>query len=319
VVKKNVCAFRSVLAHALGKYAGTQAGRRLIDKDVIGGLSSEELNERLVEKCVSNYLAEAGTDRVAKESRIRGVVSTIRQARSIFAKPAMKCYRDLHLPDLRGFMEAAVPQAKAPPQTHLESTAIEAMAKAALKLRETNPNLYLVHLLARHLGMRNDEIESARMEWIERRSSEVWLPNGERREIAAIMAIRIRSDWEPKQSEGEVPISPDVLAEIDALTADRAPQDYIVAGPNMTARADLVNREHNDFVRHWTKHCRKKGYEMRRWAATLVAERQGEEMAERFLRHKAKSVAWKFYLTRQVPPAPITFADCGLTAPAEAS
>ncbi|MHA3772216.1 hypothetical protein ACXR0O_11840 [Verrucomicrobiota bacterium sgz303538] len=74
--------------------------------------------------------------------------------------------------------------------------------------------------------------------------------------------------------------------------------------------ANLVDRDHADFLRRWVEGHAKVSYELRGWAATVVAQRQGEEFAERFLRHKTKTVAGKHYITQQSPPAPITLGDC---------
>jgi hypothetical protein len=281
-------------------------------------LSSGVLTEQLVEKFFAEYVKEAGDDYLARDSKIRGANATLRNARSMFSAHGMKCYRGLNLPDLTKFLKTRIVE---DPDVRHEGIPDEVMweiVQAAECLRSECPPLYVAHLLYRHLGMRNDEVENSRVEWIVRRPGEVFLPDGERREIAGYMSIKRRSYWIPKRSTGDVPISPDVMAIIDELSAGKGANDYLIDAPHPTARYDLVYLDHGDFVRPWLEAFPKKSYELRRWAATRVAKRQGEEFAERFLRHKSTTTAGRHYITDHAPIAPITLADVGLEACSDA-
>lgn len=275
-------------------------------------VSTSALTEELVEKFFADHVKEAGDNLIERDARIRGANSTLRNARSMFSPTAMKCYRGMQLPDLAGFLKASTMEDPAVEHLEISSLTMWEIAQAALCLRDQSPALYVAHLLYRHLGMRNDEIENARLEWMEKRSESVWLPNGERRAIAGFMVIKKRKEWAPKRSSGEVPIAPAVWREIRRCSGAKQPGDFLIKARSTTDRSDLVDRLHSAFVRPWMDGHAKTSYELRRWAATVVAKRQGDEFADRFLRHKAKSVAGKHYLTGHAPVAPITFKDCGL-------
>lgn len=321
--EKNISSFALTMKErsAAGYVSALKSVVRRVHGDDMSRVPATALNEELVEKFFAAYLKEAPEgDLLARDGRVRGANSTLNQARAMFGEVALKCYRGMKLPDLKRFLKARVMNSPAVEHGEISAGTIWEMAQAALCLRDQCPALYLAHLCYRHLGMRNDEIEHARWGWIEERAETVWLLKGKKpvaREVAAMMVIKRRKEWVPKRGSGEVPIAPDVWAEFKALRpADAKPEDFIVAAPTMSARADLVDRDHNDFVRPWVVEHRKRSYELRRWAATLVAKRQGDEFADRFLRHKSKSTAGKHYLTAHAPIAPITLEDCGLASPA---
>ncbi len=273
-------------------------------------VSTSALTEELCEKFFAAHVKEAGGDLIERDARIRGANSTLRNARAMFSATAMKCYRRLHLPDLGGFLKASTMDDPTVEHQEITSAAMWEIAQAARWLRDQMPALYVTHLLYRHLGMRNDEIENARLEWMEKRSDVVWLPDGQRRAIAGYMVIKKRKEWAPKRSSGEVPIAPAVWREIRRFSTAKQPGDFLIEARNITERSWLVDRDHSEFVRPWMTEHSKTSYELRRWAATVVAKRQGDEFADRFLRHKSKSVAGKHYLTAHAPVAPLTFTDC---------
>lgn len=301
-----------------GRGGGDEAKRRVVDVAAIDRLPADVLTEETVEAFLRNYLAPAGSDLLARDRRVHGARAAVRLARMMFEPQAMKCYRGLNVPDLSGFRAAALPEAPELARDEIDAETMREMSKAALDLRESNPALYLVHLLFRHAGMRNDEIENARVEWIERAGPGdvrgVTLPSGECRPIAAYVSIRKRAYWKPKQSSGRVALSWDVFAELRRWIDGRAGEELLVPAPTKTARWELINVAHNDFVRPWLGGFRKRSYELRRWAATTIATlHQSDAMAEKFLRHATKTTAGKFYVPPDtVTPAPITLADAGL-------
>lgn len=272
------------------------------------------------------------------EVRLRGALRTLALARQMFSAQTRECFKGVALPPkLEDFLKR--PAEKAPRRQHeaLSDEAMRAMSTAALALRTEQPALYAVHLLFRHLGMRNDEIANARVEWIERLAvpKEVFLFDGSKRRVAAFMHIVNRDYWAVKKSGGKVPMAAEVLAEIDAacggegcqvvrLSGDSngaagAAEDgkaFLIPALTPTARWDLVNLAHNDFVRSWTGHLQKRSYELRRWAGTKVRMlHRSREMGDVFLRHAPTSVGELNYFTDAPVPAPITLSDVGLTVP----
>ena len=288
--------------------------RRALARDEIDSISAKCLEQSsLIPDFIRLHVATAGDDRARRDSRIRGGVSTVIQARSVFSRAALaECYGSLVLPDLTAFLKAPLPAKKNPPKEGLADSDVWEIAQAATWLREPDPQLYVVHLLFRHLALRNDEIEAARVEWFVPRSGLVTLRNGETRPIAGVVQVITRPYWEPKASAGEVPISPCVWAELAPFLAGRAPLDHIVPASTPTDRAEAVDRRHGDFVRPWCANFRKKSYELRRWGQTLVKAREGDDMARRFVRHTDSSTGGRFYDTSAILPAPISLADCGI-------
>lgn len=307
---------RRVVAWAKGTH-GRPVGkvRDQVDAAAVDKLSSEILSQELVEEFCRNYVAAAGGDMLERDQRLRGAHSILRNARALFEGRALSVYKGLTLPDLGKFLAAALRKAVPVEHESLSDKAVREMATEALKLREVEDPLYLVHLLFRHVGMRNDEIENMRVEWIEEFAEPraVFLPDGSKREIAGVVAIRRRSYWVPKRSAGDVPLSADVLAELEKWTKDRQGDEVLVPAATATDRWELIYRRHSDFVRPWTGDRQKTSYELRRWGATKIARlHQSAEMADRFLRHARTTTAERHYLTELPLPCPITLADCGV-------
>lgn len=302
--------------------AGAECERLHFTKEqlaVIDRESAEILNADLIEKFLERYLAPAGSDVLKRQNRINGALAAIRFARAMFDKVALeKCYRELRMPSLDGFLECSVIEApKRKPQVITDATVRE-MGRAINWLREAQPELYLVHLLCRHFGLGNDEIENALVGWIQPAglgdTRGVVLPNGDCRPVAAYLSVKWRSDWHGKTDarEGRVAISADVYAELLPWVEGRRADELLVPAVNKTARANLIDRAHASFMRHWVADFTKRGYELRRWSASKVAElHQNEAKGGEFLRHAAKSTAARFYLKEPVT-TPIILADCGL-------
>jgi hypothetical protein len=306
--------------------------RRSFDAQAVGSRSLAVLAaEDFVPRFERAYLEQAKGDKVRREQLLRGAHAVLRNARAMFEPVAMRAYKGLELPDLGHFLKTPMKQARAVQHGRLEDAAVREMALAAMALRESDPELYRVHVALRHLGLRNDELMQARVEWVERCEREVKLPGGELRKlaladgsvieatvpvvrkVAALFNVTLRAYWEPKGNEGVVAISPEVLAELAPWIDGRKPADFLVPGRTKTEVWELIYVRHADFVRPWTAHLAKRGYELRRWGATKVALlHQSEEMADLFLRHAKTTTAQKHYLTERPLPCPITLGDVGL-------
>jgi hypothetical protein len=141
--------------------------------------------------------------------------------------------------------------------------------------------------LHKFAGLRNDEICQARVEWFMR------APYGQ-----VFIAITRRPYFEPKQTEGHVPIHSSVAALLAPFVAGKAPTDFLVDATSVTARQELVDRTHAEWIRQFLPADKfaKAGYELRRWAAQVMELRYGKDAAENFLRHKRSGVAAAHYL-----------------------
>lgn len=291
--------------------------RRQVDEAAIGRVPASVLTAELVANFETAYLAPHRGNPVRLEQALRTAHSVVRNARSLFGRRAMKCYAGLELPDLNGFLTEPLNEAEAVRHKRLDDEAVKEMAAASVKLKTSEPELYLVHLLARQLALRPVEIEALRVGWLKelRTPKTVSLPSGEKREIVAVCAVEKTEFYDPKGSSGEVPISACVWDELRPYLEGRDNGELAVRAESDRARHELIYRRHADFCRPWTSEHQKKAYELRRWAATKIAMLHGVvEMAERFIRHspRRKSVAELHYITELALPAPLTLADVGL-------
>ena len=202
-------------------------------------------------------MAAAKTEPERRRART-SIRSYVVQARSLVAPRKMRFYDDLHLPDLSGFRNERVEMPKRTKPRALDIGVIAAINAAAPKLAETDPAVYVAFLMFSRLGLRNVEIRNARWSWIE---------NGR---IGIIE--RPEENFYPKGSEGWVPIAPDVLKELMRFR-HLSTNDYIVPGRTPTERKDAVDRRHSAWVGQWIKDRSKTSYELRRYAGSLVYQR----------------------------------------------
>lgn len=260
-------------------------------------LMSTMLDSATVRAFKKNYLAAAGEDREALERRRRGAETLLRNVRAVFSRHAMPLYRDLFLPKLEDFLREARVDADDRKHVAISPDALRAI-DAAIQVKdqtvgplpayEVAPELWLVHALAKFAGLRNDEICEVRPEWFVR------APWGQ-----VFLGVLRRPYFEPKQSEGFVPIHSAVAALLSPFVKDLKPTDYLVLPKGtVTDRANLVNRTHAAFMRRFlpADQFAKAGYELRRWAAQIFELRHGKDAAENFLRHKRAGVAAAHYL-----------------------
>jgi hypothetical protein len=308
---------RRLIAWARGLHTQREgAQRRTVDEAAVDALPGSVLSAELVEAFEFAYVSSAGTSPMARAAALRGAHAVVRNAKALFGRRALRCYAKLVLPDVSSFMAAQLNRADAAPLRDLEDATVQAMARAALGLRESDRELYVVHLCCRHLGMRPVELAAARVGWFAPRAvpARVVLPSGEVRAVVADVAIVKTHDFDPKGTEGAVSISADVWAELLPFLQGRPAGEYLLE-PGTVKRETLrlVYERHADFVRPWLGEFAKKGYELRRWGATKVATlHESEEKAERFLRHAKRTTAGRHYITRDAVIVPITLGDCGI-------
>lgn len=286
-ITANVAALKNFLRWA----AGTPGERN--DSADVEGMKADGLTVELVTKFKTNYLATAGDDRLAREKRRRGAASWLRQARSLFSAQAQLQYKDLTMPDLKNFLTAANLSAEQRVHLPITNEILMAMDKAAELLRESNPDLWLVHALHKFCGLRNDEIAQVRVEWFSR------APWGQ-----VFLSVETRAYYEPKGSSGHVPITTGVAQLLAKYVTGRGPADFLVLPEGTKSdRAELIDRTHAEWIRQFLPADKyvKAGYELRRWSAQVMETRYGRDAAEAFLRHAPKTVAERHYFERWYP------------------
>lgn len=286
-VQSNAWALQNFLRWAHGS-----AGKRNDTVDV-DKLKAVVLTDELVGKFKVNYLASAGEDRVAKEERRRGAASVLRQMRSVFSDRARLLYKELAMPKLDNFLTAARIDTEQRVHLPIGDNVLRAMDDAMMELKDKKSPLWLVHALHKFAGLRNEEIEQVRVEWFCR------APWGQ-----VFLSVITRPYYEPKGSQGHVPITNAVAQLLAPYVLDREPGDFLVLpDANKTDRQNLVYREHADWIRKFLPADKylKAGYELRRWSAQVMETRYGRDAAEAFLRHAPKTVAERHYFERWYP------------------
>ncbi len=267
------------------------------------------LTEDLVKGFRANWLSVVKPGDVRGEaSRRRSGDSTLRQARACFSADGMRCYAGMGLPDLQGFLKAGGFGSQAPQHAEIAGDVMGAMARAADGLREGNPRLYVVHLMAKFLGLRNNEIWAAQVGWFRE------LVYGEGRPGQWVLEIseRTAQNWRPKGGDrglsyGQVPICREVMRElVQAWRALGLPVDdweackdlYCVPGAHETERRDVVDREHAAWIRGFlpSSDFAKAGYELRRFGRQrMAAKYRSREVGEAFIRHKGPADSGRNY------------------------
>jgi hypothetical protein len=261
---------------------------RTVYETAADGQSSSVLTADLIRSFQRTRLASANTEAERRRARA-SIRSYVVQARSLIAPRKMHFYEGLNLPDLSGFRSERVEMPKRAKPRALNTGVIAAINAAAPKLATTDPAVYVAFLMFSRLGLRNVEIRNAKWSWIE---------NGR---IGIIE--RPEENFYPKGSEGWVPISPDVLAELMKFR-HLSTNDYIVPGVTATDRKDAVDRRHSAWIGRWIKDRSKTSYELRRYAGSLVYQATRDILKVRdFLRHASVETTqqWYAYLLEDVP------------------
>lgn len=184
--------------------------------------------------------------------------STLRQARALFGRRPMAHYksRGWVIPDtLEGFMRA--PRVKEVSHTYIPipDKQLEAIREALSDLKLEDERLWVFHLMARLMGLRQSEILRSRRHWLINRAGR-WFLAVNRRE----------GEEAPKRSDREVPV-PSVLVAWWEENAD----DYLIPAKGKTEREEIA-RAHSKWLRKFIGYERTKtNHELRKHAGSVVA------------------------------------------------
>lgn len=269
------------------------------EREAVDELAVSVLTDELVKSFRVNWLSGVSPGDVRGEaSRRRSGDSMLRQARACFSAEGLRCYSGLGVPDLAGFLKAGGFGSSAPQHEELSGARLGEMARAAEALKAENPRLYVVHLLAKFLGLRNNEIWAVRVGWfkeIQYQTGGAW---------QWVLEFSERCNFLPKGfSFGQVPVKREVMTELAAawraLGVDLENADALaVPGATETERRNVVDREHAEWIRAFVpaEEFAKAGYELRRWARQrMAAKYRSREVGEAFIRHKGPADAGRHY------------------------
>lgn len=292
-VRGNLSALKSFLTWAHG-----EKGVKKEDLNIEAISAQIFADELWVGKFRQNYLAQAGDDREAREARRRGAASILRQVKSLFSKQAMLIYRELNLPNLDAFRAASSMETEDRVHRTITPSTMGEMWHAMVKLKtgaaveSPEAQLWLVHNLTKFLGLRNDEIKHARVEWFKR------APWGQ-----IFFSVLRTPYFEPKRSQGHIPLTAEVAQLFAPFCEGKQPGDFLVTAKHVTEREILVDKTHADWMRQFLPagEFAKAGYELRRWAAQTIEARYGAEAGKAFLRHVPQGVAERHYFEHWFP------------------
>lgn len=242
-----------------------------------------DLDRKTIRRYSDGKIEECGDSPTIR----RTIGSTLRQARSILQPKLVQDYR-IDMPDLSDFKTydfGKIPSKETPlPPAPLRMKTY----RAAVAMKAERSPVYLVWLMAYHLGMRSGEMTAARWDWIEGHMGE------------SRMALRDRPDqgFQIKGVRaGNVPISPAVLKRLKAYK--NVDSVYILPGDTEPARRDLIRVVFASWMTDlgWgSVDTKKRAHELRRLFGSRVWVRYGKEECFSRMRHMSFSTTERSYL-----------------------
>lgn len=229
-----------------------------------------------------------------------GLNTTIRNVRALFRSKMIELkFADLKLPPLDDLKRLPkLPAAKGGFRPW-PAGVYERMDAAAAELRETDPELWLVNVCLRFLGLRACELLAARREWITTSADgRAWLnvqdhhaEDAEEDEVASFEMVKHGAARKLELNE--------------VLKAALLPRSGWLIAPELAtsdsletcedARHALIYRRHSEWLRQFIPDRRKSNHELRMYAGSLVAKQHGLEAACYFLGHTSLVTTQAFY------------------------
>ncbi len=233
------------------------------------------------------YVAEAGTDQLARQSRENGAHATIRNARGFFSPK--------HVGKLRGILRLPEPLpfagVSAPNSTRRFNTKVDPRKLYAAGLAELKDDVLTAFLLCIAGGLRRGEADM--------------LPWGGVELARGVISIETTQWFTPKTEESKrtVPLAPDVAAYLRKLRKKRPEDDFVLRGMPPEKVRDLKDTRCACWraLRDWLKQHGFKSpnpvHELRKLSGSLIYQTAGIEAARRHLGHRDISTTAASYLT----------------------
>lgn len=211
--------------------------------------------------------------------------SALRQARAVFAKRHRAIYAGWKIPaGVDAFCATKMLPEASMRYVPLPAKCLADMDAAAVGLRESDLEMWLVNRSIRLMGLRAGEVAAMKTTWLIEHDGRLSLD------------VRARpGEWVPKGHQGAVTV-PAVLADIfrERLAGG---EGHLIRARDERARYDLIYRRHSKWLRAFLPAGRQKtNHELRKEAGSRVAKKLNSwEAAARFLREDIET-AKKHYL-----------------------
>jgi integrase len=230
-----------------------------------------------------------------------GLMSAIRNLRALFtAKFCSDRFGDLVLPDLEPLRSLRGLPVEHKGFVPWDEEVYRAMDEASLKLKEEQPELWLVNAMLRRTGVRDAELLAARRDWIEEDAAtgRAWLVIKNRGEEFKVLKHgrayrRLELDEELK---GVLLPKVGWLITAPAQVNEPGTGTRTSSGEAPWARYDFIYRDHCDWLRQFIPDRVKANHELRMYAGSLVFKRDGLAAASYFLGHKSVVTTERYYV-----------------------
>lgn len=236
----------------------------------------------------------AGKDGDALNSAKRTANSTMRQAKSIFARPMMRQYRNHFkiMPDMSAFLEMEYLRA---PHPGFKAVSPDVLQRAVDACKAAGPAYHISVLLSLFAGLRYSEIRNARWDWIT-----------EREDGSAL--VQVPSEFAKSKKGRTVPISADVLADLKVYQRPNWPYVSPKCRYHFSGELTAVLKKAGITSR---KAC----HEMRKQFGAMIATRSGLYAAQKLLGHSSPTLTSQIYADLTSMPEPLaTTAALGLVS-----
>jgi len=256
-VEQNISEFRKVI--------GRQSNLKTYKLTELTGKTIRDFFDREMQKInVSNE--------VVRQQKLRSIRSTLRQARSIFKTDWVKRYEDagFTIPNLTEFIKEKVAKPQDTAHTQVEDGVFESIEAAAKQLKQTDPELYICHLLAKST-LRRGEIQRAEWKWV------IQL-NGQ-------PTFRLNANQKGKRPT-DIPIDVEIYSElVDWQNQGKDLQYILPANGWYKERCGYTCKEYDKWLRECGLSTGHTFHEVRARSLHNIRESYGMEVAQRIGRH----------------------------------
>jgi integrase len=268
-------------------------------KKVVDGASLEILTARAVQEWRLGYVAKAGKDAAKARAARISANSVIRQAKSLFGPKVVKFLPSLRLPDPLPFAGVEMFPRESM-RYHSKIDAGEIMRAARDELAESQPELFLVLLLAVACGLRRGEIDSLTWGDVDLKQGKIHVDFSEHGALKS------------EDSRGAVDMDATTAEILQGLRAKAEAEDGDFVIPAMKAAPGEKSRAWGNRYRGTTAfekasawlrahgvNANKPIHTLRKEAGSIIATRDGIFAASAFLRHSDISVTARYYADKK--------------------